>query len=97
MALMFVTYMLHYLDKIALGYTAVMGVQADTVGPSTYCFSRLTQSQHLYGQQYSWCSSAFYFGYIVASLPGSVGFVKIDDRIAAWRWSFIIFGLITFT
>lgn len=31
MPLMFVTYMLQYLDKITLGYTAVMGIQADTV------------------------------------------------------------------
>jgi MFS transporter, ACS family, allantoate permease len=170
MPLMFVTYMLQYLDKIALGYTAVMGIETAT---------------HLRGQQYSWCSSAFYFGYLVASFPGSIGFVKfplgkylstavlcwsivlmchgaassftslfilrvllgvfesiispgfslitgiwykpsehslrhciwfagnglasifggvlgyaigkIDDKIAAWRWLFIIFGLITFT
>lgn len=31
MPLMFVTYMLQYLDKITLGYTAVLGIQADTV------------------------------------------------------------------
>lgn len=61
MPLMFVTYMLQYLDKITLGYTAVLGIQADT---------------HLVGQQYSWASSAFYFGYLAASIPGSVGFVK---------------------
>ncbi|KUJ09597.1 putative vitamin H transporter [Mollisia scopiformis] len=61
MPFMFVTYMLQYLDKITLGYTAVMGIQADI---------------HLVGQQYSWCSSAFYFGYLVASFPGSIGFVK---------------------
>lgn len=167
---MFVTYMLQYLDKITLGYTAVMGIQTDT---------------HLRGQQYSWGSSAFYFGFLVASFPGSIGFVKfplgkylstavicwsiilmchgaassfisllilrvllgvfesiispgfslitgiwykpsehslrhgiwfagnglasifggvlgyvigkIDDKISAWRWLFIIFGLITFT
>jgi len=29
--LMFVTYMLQYLDKITLGYTAVLGIQKDTV------------------------------------------------------------------
>ncbi|PMD15256.1 hypothetical protein NA56DRAFT_650395 [Hyaloscypha hepaticicola] len=38
-----------------------MGIQTDT---------------HLRGQQYSWCSSAFYFGFLVASFPGSIGFVK---------------------
>lgn len=26
--------------------------------------------------QYSWASSAFYFGYMVASYPVSIGFVK---------------------
>jgi hypothetical protein len=31
MPLMFVTYMLQYLDKVTLGYTAVMGIQKDTV------------------------------------------------------------------
>jgi ACS family allantoate permease-like MFS transporter len=30
----------------------------------------------LVGQQYSWCSSIFYFGYLVGAVPGSVGFVK---------------------
>lgn len=38
MPLMFVTYMLQYLDKITLGYTAVMGIQADTVCPSKYLY-----------------------------------------------------------
>jgi ACS family allantoate permease-like MFS transporter len=33
--------------------------------------------QHLVGQQYSWASSIFYFGYLFASLPGSYGFVKL--------------------
>jgi hypothetical protein len=39
---MFVTYMLQYLDKIALGYAAVMGVQADTVSHPERFISRLT-------------------------------------------------------
>jgi ACS family allantoate permease-like MFS transporter len=38
MPLMFVTYMLQYLDKITLGYTAVMGIQADTVCPAKYLY-----------------------------------------------------------
>jgi hypothetical protein len=37
MPLMFVTYMLQYLDKITLGYTAVLGIQADTVSELTHC------------------------------------------------------------
>jgi hypothetical protein len=31
MPLLFVTYMLQYLDKVALGYTAVLGLREDTV------------------------------------------------------------------
>jgi hypothetical protein len=31
MPLMFITYMLQYLDKVTLGYTAVMGIQKDAV------------------------------------------------------------------
>jgi len=38
MPLMFMTYMLQYLDKVTLGYIAVVGIQTDT---------------HLYVQQYS--------------------------------------------
>jgi hypothetical protein len=36
----------------------------------------LIHRQHLVGQQYSWLSSSFYFGYLVASYPASFGFVK---------------------
>jgi hypothetical protein len=61
MPLIFMTYVLQYLDKVTLGSTAVMGIQADTL---------------LYEQQYSWCSSAFYFGFLIASFPGSIGFVN---------------------
>lgn len=32
MPLMFVTYGLQYLDKITLGYAAVLGLREDTVG-----------------------------------------------------------------
>jgi hypothetical protein len=42
MPLMFVTYMLQYLDKITLGYTAVLGVQADTVSDLDTCNGIIT-------------------------------------------------------
>ncbi|KAF2417680.1 MFS general substrate transporter [Tothia fuscella] len=60
--LTFITYGLQYLDKITLGYAAVLGIREDA---------------HLVGQQYSWASSIFYFGFLTASLPGSYGFVKL--------------------
>ncbi|KAH8645733.1 putative vitamin H transporter [Xylariales sp. PMI_506] len=59
---MIVSYLLQYLDKTTLGYAAVTGIQTDT---------------HLVGQDYSWASSIFYFGYLVASYPASLGFVKL--------------------
>ncbi|KAL2789383.1 major facilitator superfamily domain-containing protein [Aspergillus keveii] len=58
---MFAAYMLQYLDKSALGNTAIFGIQ---------------ESLHLVGDQYSWASSAFYFGFLVASYPVSLCFVK---------------------
>lgn len=75
--LMFTTYMLQYLDKVALGYAAVLGLSKDTVSEIIRLLAELTSiNQHLVGQQYSWCSSVFYFGYLAASLPGSLGFIK---------------------
>ncbi|KAL3457758.1 major facilitator superfamily domain-containing protein [Aspergillus heterothallicus] len=59
--IMFAAYMLQYLDKSALGNTAIFGIQ---------------ESLHLVGDQYSWASSAFYFGFLVASYPVSLCFVK---------------------
>jgi ACS family allantoate permease-like MFS transporter len=51
-------------------------------------------SKHLVGQQYSWASSAFYFGYLAASIPGSVGFVKFPIgkylATAVLCWSLIL-------
>ncbi|RYP35286.1 hypothetical protein DL767_003874 [Monosporascus sp. MG133] len=45
------TIALQYLDKVTLSYAAVYGLQSDL---------------HLVGQQYSWTSSIYYFGYLVA-------------------------------
>ncbi|KAI9733141.1 MAG: hypothetical protein M1834_003688 [Cirrosporium novae-zelandiae] len=52
---MCVTYGLQFLDKTTLSYSAVFGLEEDT---------------HLVGQQYSWASSIFYFGYLIAEFPG---------------------------
>ncbi|OBT95747.1 hypothetical protein VE01_06411 [Pseudogymnoascus verrucosus] len=61
MPLLLISYMLQFFDKTTLGYTAILGIQADT---------------HLKGTDYSWVSSIFYFGYLIASYPASLAFVK---------------------
>lgn len=43
------------MDKTTLGYSSVFGIIADN---------------HLVGQDYSWASSIFYFGYLIAEYPG---------------------------
>lgn len=50
-----ITYALQFIDKTSLGYSSVYGILTDT---------------HLAGQQYSWTSSIFYFGYLLAEYPG---------------------------
>ncbi|RFU28624.1 hypothetical protein B7463_g7719, partial [Scytalidium lignicola] len=56
MPILMITYMLQYLDKVTLGYAAVYTLRTDL---------------HLVGQQYSWCSSMFYFGYLVGQIPAN--------------------------
>lgn len=50
-----VTYGLQFLDKTSLGYSSVFGIIPDN---------------HLKGQDYSWASSIFYFGYLITEYPG---------------------------
>ncbi|KUI63294.1 hypothetical protein VP1G_10456 [Cytospora mali] len=50
-----VTYALQFIDKTSLAYSSVYG---------------LIEDNHLVGQQYSWTSSIFYFGYLFAEYPG---------------------------
>ncbi|KAJ5985217.1 hypothetical protein N7499_008505 [Penicillium canescens] len=59
--IMVFAYMLAFLDKQALGYTALMGIREDL---------------HLVGSQYNWSSSIFYFGYLFFSYPASLLMVK---------------------
>ncbi|PYI27669.1 MFS general substrate transporter [Aspergillus indologenus CBS 114.80] len=61
MPLLITSYGLQYLDKTSLSYSAILGLKSDL---------------HLVGQEYSWTSSIFYIGYLVASYPISLGFVK---------------------
>ncbi|KAK6083103.1 putative vitamin H transporter [Seiridium cupressi] len=50
-----ITYALQFIDKSSLGYSSVYGIIADN---------------GLVNQDYSWVSSIFYFGYLVAEYPG---------------------------
>ncbi|PYH38856.1 vitamin H transporter [Aspergillus neoniger CBS 115656] len=59
--LMFSSYLLQYLDKTTLSYASILGLLSGT---------------HMTTALYSWTSSAFYFGILVASYPVSLGFVK---------------------
>ncbi|KAF4344531.1 hypothetical protein FBEOM_1499 [Fusarium beomiforme] len=61
MPLLIISYGLQYLDKTSLAYSAILGLREDL---------------KLVGQQFSWASSIFYIGYLVASYPISLGFVK---------------------
>ncbi|KAJ5939569.1 hypothetical protein N7466_002703 [Penicillium verhagenii] len=54
-------YMMAFLDKQTLNYSALMGLQEDL---------------HLVGTQYSWTSSIFYFGYLIFCYPASLLMVK---------------------
>ncbi|GAA5927408.1 hypothetical protein JCM10213_003462 [Rhodosporidiobolus nylandii] len=47
-------FLLNYMDKIGLSYAAIFGMKPDL---------------GLVGQDYSWCSSIFYFGQLVAEFP----------------------------
>ncbi|KAI1346708.1 major facilitator superfamily domain-containing protein [Xylaria sp. FL0043] len=55
--LLFVTYMFNFMDKTILSSAAVFGLRDDNA---------------LVGNQYSWVSSAFYFGYLVATYPATL-------------------------
>ncbi|KAI3392838.1 hypothetical protein diail_5152 [Diaporthe ilicicola] len=55
--LLFVTYGLNFMDKTILSSAAVFGLKEDT---------------HLQGQDYSWVSSVFYFGYFAWTYPTTI-------------------------
>ncbi|EEB07059.1 allantoate permease [Schizosaccharomyces japonicus yFS275] len=65
MPLMALTYMIQYLDKVTLSYAALFGMNTDT---------------HLHGSQYSWLTTIFYLGYLVAQYPGAYIMQKTGVR-----------------
>lgn len=58
---MALSYFFQFLDKTALGSTAIMGLNEDL---------KLT------GSQYSWANGIYYFGYLVASYPAGLIMVR---------------------
>ncbi|KAF5250799.1 hypothetical protein FANTH_4071 [Fusarium anthophilum] len=58
---MALSYAFQYLDKSALASTAILGLRTDL---------KLT------GNEYSWASSIYYFGYLIASYPAGLMMVK---------------------
>lgn len=50
-------YLLQYLDKNGINYASVYGLQEGT---------------NLQGNDYSWLSSIFYFGYLAGQFPGAI-------------------------
>lgn len=54
--LMCLVYGLNYVDKVAIGYAVLFNFRTDL---------------HLVGDQYSWASSMFYFGYLAAQYPAN--------------------------
>ncbi|KAJ5468803.1 hypothetical protein N7475_006555 [Penicillium sp. IBT 31633x] len=60
--LLFLIYMLQYLDKNSINFASVYGLKEGT---------------HLKGQQYSWLSSIFYFGYLIAQYPAGLAMQKL--------------------
>ena len=58
---MAISYLFQFLDKAALGYTAIMGLKTDLA---------------MSGSQYSWASGIYYFGYLAASYPAGILMVR---------------------
>lgn len=59
---MALTYLFQFLDKSALGFTAIMGLREDL---------------SLSGLDFSWASGIYYFGYLIASYPAGVLMVRL--------------------
>ncbi|TWU72972.1 hypothetical protein ED733_003903 [Metarhizium rileyi] len=55
------SYLFQFLDKSALGFTAIMGLREDL---------------QLTGKEYSWSSGIYYVGYLVASYPAAMLMVR---------------------
>ncbi|KAB8249361.1 major facilitator superfamily domain-containing protein [Aspergillus flavus] len=61
-----ICYMLQYMDKLALSQATLLNLRQD-----------LVTWQGLIGNQYTWCSVVFYFGYLAGSIPTSYLMVRL--------------------
>ncbi|KAE8347527.1 hypothetical protein BDV24DRAFT_147000 [Aspergillus arachidicola] len=68
-----ICYFFYYVDKTTLSYAAIFGIK---------------ESLHLDGQEYSWLSSIFYFGWLVWAIPSNLIMQKLPP---AWYLCFNIF------
>lgn len=79
--LMFFTYVFASVDKIGLSEASIFGIRKD---------------DHLVGQQYSWCSSIFFFGYLISQYPNS----RLMQKLPLGKYfggMVIMWGLVTTT
>lgn len=76
-----VLYGINYVDKAALGWAVLLNFRSDL---------------HLVGDDYSWVSSIFYFGYLGAQYPASYCLQRFPVGkvicISTFLWSIIMFG-----
>ncbi|TAQ84342.1 hypothetical protein B7494_g7343 [Chlorociboria aeruginascens] len=76
---LFVTYMLQYLDKNSINFSSVYGLQKGT---------------HLVGQDYSWLGSIFYFGYLAFQFPSGYFLQRLPIgkflSIATVAWGIVL-------
>ncbi|KAL8377588.1 hypothetical protein RB595_008328 [Gaeumannomyces hyphopodioides] len=73
-----ITYALQFMDKTSLTYSSIYGIIQDT---------------HLTGQDFSWATSIFYFGFLVAQYPG----MAIIQRFPIAKflgYNIVIWGLV---
>ncbi|KAH7245288.1 major facilitator superfamily domain-containing protein [Fusarium tricinctum] len=79
MPLLLVSYTLQFLDKQSLNFASIMGIIDDL---------------DLVGSRYSWCSSAFYFGYLCFSYPASFLMVRLPLgkylTASSFAWAIIL-------
>ncbi|TQN68781.1 putative transporter [Colletotrichum shisoi] len=68
-----ICYFFYYVDKTTLSYAAIFG---------------LKEGLHLKGEEYSWLSSSFYFGWLVWAIPSNLIMQRCRP---AWYLSFNIF------
>ncbi|KAF2137338.1 uncharacterized protein K452DRAFT_111817 [Aplosporella prunicola CBS 121167] len=77
--ILFMTYLLQYLDKNGINYASVYGLQKGT---------------HLKGDEYSWLSSIFYFGYLFTQFPSGYLMQRLPTgKFLSWTiiaWSIVL-------